>query len=205
MENGMRILCYGDSNTFGHDPRSMIDSRYPREVRWPGRLAIMGCTVDNLGLNGREIPATEAEIEAAIAQLCAHLPQDRVLIMLGTNDILKGTALRAEDAAARMERFLRRLLPALEGTPLLLIAPPPMARGVWVRQPELITESARLGACYAPMAQALGVDFADAGKWDIPLIVDGVHFTAEGHARFAKGVAEALGLPMDDESAVTEL
>ena len=35
----MRILCYGDSDTFGHDPRSPLGEPYPPEVRWTDRLA----------------------------------------------------------------------------------------------------------------------------------------------------------------------
>ena len=35
----MKILCYGDSNTYGYDPCSFIGSRYPAEHRWVDRLA----------------------------------------------------------------------------------------------------------------------------------------------------------------------
>ncbi|MBO4928139.1 MAG: SGNH/GDSL hydrolase family protein [Clostridiales bacterium] len=30
------ILCFGDSNTYGYDPKTGL--RYPRNIRWPGRL-----------------------------------------------------------------------------------------------------------------------------------------------------------------------
>ena len=33
------ILCYGDSNTFGYNPKNGL--RYPEEIRWTGRLGIM--------------------------------------------------------------------------------------------------------------------------------------------------------------------
>src|SRR6266496_2845536 len=48
------VLCYGDSNTWGFDP--VRQHRYPREVRWPGRLqAALGADwhVVEEGLNGR--------------------------------------------------------------------------------------------------------------------------------------------------------
>ena len=35
----MRILCYGDSDTYGHDPRSPLGKPYPPDVRWTDRLA----------------------------------------------------------------------------------------------------------------------------------------------------------------------
>ena len=53
----MRILCFGDSNTYGFDPRSCLGDRYPAEIRWPERLAaVSGWQGRNVGLNGREIP-----------------------------------------------------------------------------------------------------------------------------------------------------
>ena len=32
-----RILCYGDSNTWGYEPAT--GNRFPEDVRWPGVLA----------------------------------------------------------------------------------------------------------------------------------------------------------------------
>ena len=33
------ILFYGDSNTYGYDPRSFFGDRFSREIRWTSRLA----------------------------------------------------------------------------------------------------------------------------------------------------------------------
>ena len=38
----------------------------------------------------------------------------------------------------------------------------------------------------------LGVRFADAGDWNIPMAYDGVHFTEQGHRAFSAGLLEAL-------------
>ena len=186
------VLCYGDSNTFGHDPRSPIGARYPRSERWTGRLGSAGWNVINCGLNGRQIPSGETELAAAAQQLASHLPLRAAAVMLGTNDLLWNAAFRAEDAARRMEIFLRRLGPALGEPPLLLIAPPPMERGDWVAEERLLTESRRLAPRYAELAARLGVCFCDAGEWDVGIAFDGVHFTAEGHARFAQRLAAVL-------------
>ena len=50
----MKILCIGDSNTYGYDPRSYLGDRYPAEVRWTDRLE--NCEVINCGVNGMTIP-----------------------------------------------------------------------------------------------------------------------------------------------------
>ena len=30
----MKVVCFGDSNTYGYDPRSWLGGRYPAESRW---------------------------------------------------------------------------------------------------------------------------------------------------------------------------
>ena len=76
-----RILCIGDSNTCGFDPRSCLGSRYPREIRWTGRIAASGFEVVNDGVNGRTFPRG-TELPALSARLQAKLPVDAVLILL---------------------------------------------------------------------------------------------------------------------------
>ena len=42
------------------------------------------------------------------------------------------------------------------------------------------------------LSEAQAAAFADAGEWDIPLAFDGVHFTEEGHRRFAARAEQAF-------------
>ena len=187
-----KIICYGDSNTFGHDPRSYIGDRFPPDVRWTGILNQAGWEAVNCGLNGRKIPAAEAEILAAAEQIGSHLPADIVAVMLGTNDLLWDPSLAAEDAAEAMGRFLQRLLPAVGGAKLLLIAPPAMQRGRWAESEYSIAQSARLGALYAALAAEFGVLFADAAQWHPEISFDGVHLTENGHRTFAQQLLAVL-------------
>ena len=63
----MRLLCFGDSNTYGYDPRSYAGDRYPPESRWTDLLAeISGWEVVNMGLNGREIPTGTGELAGMV-------------------------------------------------------------------------------------------------------------------------------------------
>ena len=50
----MNIICFGDSNTYGYDPRSYLGDRYDPDSRWVDILATKtGWTVRNLGTAGR--------------------------------------------------------------------------------------------------------------------------------------------------------
>ena len=176
----MRILCFGDSNTYGYDPRSYFGDRYDAQNRWVDLLASeTGAECVNAGMNGREIPRSAPAIQLS--------PEDLLLVMLGTNDLLQGAS--AKETAARMERFLVHLLPH---TRILLVAPPPMQRGAWVPSDELVAESQNLTEEYRLLAHERNIPFVDTRRCNIELTFDGVHFTESGHQAFAKLLKEHL-------------
>lgn len=180
----MKLWCFRDSNTYGYDPCGFFGGRY--DSPWPERLAEKtGFQVINDGRNGRMIPEREYEY----LQLCRDAERygaDALIVMLSTNDLLNGAT--AGEAAARMETFLNRCnLPHV-----LLVSPPPMKRGAWVPDDGLVQESKALSQQYSALAERFGIRFADAGVWEIELAYDGVHFTEEGHTRFAEGLAACL-------------
>ena len=176
----MNVICFGDSNTYGYDPRSYFGGRYDADYRWVDILAAeTGWNVCNMGQNGREIP---------FAAPAFPDDTDLLIVMLGTNDLLKGQS--PEQAAERLERFLAAV--PLEQSKIMLIAPPPMVRGEWVPNPQLIDDSRTFARCCEALAEHLGIRFADAGKWGISLTYDGVHFTEQGHKAFAAGLLEEL-------------
>lgn len=187
-----RILCYGDSNTYGYDPRSYLGGRYPRSVRWTSLLNVNGWEIINEGENGRCIPQSGDEIRAA-AQSLRSTRAEILVMMLGSNDLLRQPVLSAEICARRMETFLCELQDQVPEAPkILLVAPPPMKPGTWINDSRTPDESARLAVCYAELAKRLGIRFADAGAWNVQLAFDGVHFSEEGHRAFAKGIRKEL-------------
>ena len=175
----MRILCFGDSNTYGYDPRGFFGDRYGAGDRWVDLLGKQtGHEVINAGANGREIPRNPYTLRLLTEQQEA----DIFLVMLGTNDLLQGAS--AKEAAARMEAFLNHLLPHCKS--ILLVSPPPMKRGAWVPTDELVAESIHLAEEYKLLAVMLNIPFVDTREWNIELAFDGVHFTEAGHHGFSK-------------------
>ena len=100
------IICYGDSNTYGYDPRSFMGDRYGKDIRWTGVLAEKtDWSIRNHGMNGRCIPHTASQIRFACEQTEEWGREQAPLwlaVMLGTNDLLMEPGFRAEDAAERM-------------------------------------------------------------------------------------------------------
>ena len=174
----MKIVCFGDSNTWGFDPRGPYSGRYAQP--WPDILARkLCCTVVNQGENGREIP-----------KCGVSFPEDTdvLIVMLGTNDLLQFWP--AEAACEKMKNFLKSLM--LPQEKILLVGPPPMTFGEWVLDQELIDDSQSLNRFYERLAEELGAHFTDTGLWNIPLAYDGVHLTEEAQTLFADQLAEYI-------------
>ena len=187
----MKILAIGDSNTYGFDPRTGGEGRYPPEVRWTGRLSrLPGVEVVNLGINGEGIPRS-----AVYAGDAAERERpDRITVMLGTNDLLMAPEPDPAAVGRAMETYLRDLLPRIPGeSRVILLSPPALGPGTWT-DPGLIAASAVLGAYYRPAAEALGVGFVDTALWGAELCFDGVHLSERGHETFAREIQKLLGV-----------
>jgi len=179
----MKILCFGASNTYGYDPRSYFGSRYPAEHRWVDLLAEkLGCQAVNAGDNGREIPRREEELRHFEWLLSRHGPLDRLLIMLGANDLLQGNSV--ETVARRMEAFLAKI--PLEKEKIVLIGLPRMRPGAWITEERLLEDCVQLNTAYRTVTEKLGIRFIDTTDWDIAVTFDGVHFSERGHQVLAE-------------------
>ena len=190
----MKILCFGDSNTYGYDPRSYFGGQYPARHRWVDLLAQkLNCKVVNAGENGREIPQYEWELQRFDLMLTNQKPLDLLIIMLGGNDLLQGNCVEA--VAQRMESFLTGI--RLERSKIILIGPPRMKSGAWITDARLLEECVQLNAAYRTVAEELGIRFIDATDWDIEVTFDGVHYSEKGHHTFAEKLFLSLSCSLE--------
>ena len=88
----INILCFGDSNTFGTNPKG---GRHSWNTRWPGRLQVLlgpEYYVIEEGMGGRTtvwddpLEPGRCGIQALPMALQSHKPLDLVILFLGTND-----------------------------------------------------------------------------------------------------------------------
>ena len=90
------VLCYGDSNTYGYDPRSFLGDRYAKDIRWTGILdGTSDWSVTCCGQNGREIPTQPRQWEE-VRELLRQAGPDVFAVMLGSNDLLCRPGFTAE-------------------------------------------------------------------------------------------------------------
>ena len=194
-----RYVAIGDSSTAGlDDPDGKGGYR-----GWADRLAARvdeacpGLLYANLAVSGklsREI--REEQLDAAVA-----MRPDLATVFAGSNDILQRRfdAAVVHDEVARMQGALRAVgatvltftLPDLRGVmPLGRL----LARRVAAMNEALRDASRATGAILVDFA-ALGLG-SDRRLWSD----DRFHVNAEGHARIAAALAQALGLPGADDA-----
>jgi len=181
------ILCIGDSNTYGYDPRSYLGSRYPDNICWTGLLTTPERKVINCGQNGLCVPS--AQSYAIYDGLILKNMPDLITIMLGTNDLLNRRS--AEYTAERMDGFVAHIC-SHSNPRVLLLSPPHLQIGEWVQDQNIIEESFSLGCFYRAIAEKYSITYANTADWNIDVLFDGVHFSPEGHRKFADKVATFL-------------
>ncbi len=188
MPERRTVVLFGDSNTWGYIPGSN-GRRFPRDVRWPTRLAdALGTDWDVIaeGLNGRtaaiDAPWSEGRngLTYLLPCLQSHAPVDVLVIYLGTNDV--GYGLTPYNIARCIARLVRVARSAEAGDPhVIVVCPPPF-------------DGHALGQAYAQMCDDLGVELLDLdGIATYDVVGDDVeHLGAASHAAVAAAVEERL-------------
>lgn len=202
MPDVTRIMCFGDSLTWGWIPveGAAPSARYGPTERWTGVLAAeLGdrYQIVEEGLSARAAGGdpTDPRLDAAAylpAALASHFPLDLVIIMLGTNDTKDYLHRSPRDIGSAMSVLAGQVDTSAGGVgtdypapQLLLVSPPPLSDlpAPWFT--EIFTggrdKTLELPRIYRALADFTGSHFFDAGSVINTDGVDGVHFTAQNN------------------------
>lgn len=199
------ILCYGDSNTWGYNP--VDGNRHRYEDRWTTQLQTLLGEEYNVipeGLNGRTTVWDDPIKECVngkdylIPCLESHKPIDKVVIMLGTNDLKLRLNLPAKDIADGLELLIKKIIKSdtgVDGSPDILILIPPETR-------ELSNFKESFGDChqkslnivpyYKDIAKRYGLNYLEIGKYVRFSNLDGIHMESDQLGIFAQKVYEKI-------------
>ncbi len=179
----MKILCYGDSNTYGWDPSFEKSDRYDKKDIWTEILNRQeGIETFNEGVPGRCLPQNSYDYALVDRMLERYSQIDLVIIMLGTNDILMNPSLTGDALYKRVDQMLEKT--PLCDYPVLLVSPPPLSKALHMVYPNAYDLSLIWAGYYRKAAEDHGCDFMDAGI--LPLAFDGVHLSVSGHHKLAE-------------------
>lgn len=208
-----RILCYGDSNTWGFDgdARGEACNRFDDNTRWPARLRHrLGlqeyCVVEE-GLNGRTtifddpiMPGRNGRT-SLVPCLQSHAPLDLVILMLGTNDLKDRVPCHVSDTARATGILIDDIRSPQNwngygAVPGVLLVSPVLAAPTHIvpgfDSGICISHSAMLPELLETVAKEHQVPMLKASDYAVSCETDGIHMTAEGHARLAEAVYRAV-------------
>ena len=212
----MRILVYGDSNSWGY----LADGSGVRYVRrWPKVMAAkLGAEVLEDCVPGRttdfDFPEMEEETGAKASDfnglrhfsssLLAACPADLVLIMLGTNDLHARFSVTAEIVADRLAALVDQAAVLATGAGAWRDAPPPKTCVIspvplgpladdpkWEDYGDWIGGRATSLALFDVLSERLGdTPILDAGRIIKASDRDPIHFEADQHHILGDAVAD---------------
>jgi lysophospholipase L1-like esterase len=203
----IRILCYGDSNTFGARPDGSGE-RYSDDERWAGvfqRTLGDGYRVIVEGLGGRttvwDDPIEPYRNGSAylIPCLLSQAPLDLVIVLLGTNDLKQRFSATAQDianGAGRLVAMIQASGAGRNGQPPRVLLLSPARLGKLNELAEMFTgapeKAARMGGYYQQVAELYSCDFLDLAPLIRSSDLDGIHLELAEHTRLGQVVAEKI-------------
>ncbi|HUH77444.1 MAG TPA: SGNH/GDSL hydrolase family protein [Devosia sp.] len=203
------ILAYGDSLTFGADPRGG-GLRHALEDRWPSALeaGLAGkARVIAEGLGGRTTvfddfsnAADRNGARVLPTMLESHKPLDLVIIMLGTNDLklyLNGTAFGAAMGVKRLAEIVRTHPYGEMPTPkVMLVAPPLTVETAHVDLHPMFSpradEAKLFDYYYSRIAKEIGAGYFNAASVCEASPLDGVHLDAANTRAIGQGLVPVV-------------
>ena len=192
-----KIICYGDSNTFGFNPKD--GSRFDENTRWTSKLQnILGndYNVVNEGLCDRTGFVNNPKGFLFSAQ--KHFPKmitktdniDLIILAVGSNDL----QFQYDVSFGAIEKGLEKLINiAQEKTENIIIVPPvilseKVLEGFFSYQFDKtsIIKSKKVGRIFRQIANVYHCGYFDINKITSPSDYDGLHYDENSHILIAE-------------------
>lgn len=204
----MRILCIGDSNTWGYNPRNgMQHSR-----RWTKILADLMPENEIIedGMCGRTFLSMDSDIPQrcgvdTLPEIIQHNQSvDFVIVMNGTNELKIEFDRSRKYLEEGVETFIKMLQNPYSWkencVPKLLMVSPILIREEVLYKGGICEafdeESVRLSNCMADivskMCEQYDVEFMDAAQYAEASLVDAIHMDEENHEKLGKAIYEKV-------------
>lgn len=187
-----KILCYGDSNTFGYNP--VDNSRFDENTRWTALLQKnLGSDYEIIedGVCDRNCIADNDKGFLYSAQ--RHFPKmitktkdvDLLILAIGTNDL----QFKYNLTVHQFENGLEKLIVTAKNNVKRIILIPPVVLNENILEgffnfqfdSTSIAKSKKVGKIYKKLSNIYSLNYFDLNDFVKPSNVDGLHYDSEGH------------------------
>ena len=198
-----KVLCFGDSNTFGFIPES--GKRYDKNTRWSGilaKLATEKVEIIEAGCNNRtaftDNPAGFEQTGYKVLPTLLKKDLDCVILAIGVNDLqffYNPSLEEIKNGMRRLVDIVREQCPKAE---IILVSPARLTDNIFngyfraMFDKISIEKSLHLSEIYENIAKEKNCRFAD---WDKIVTVspkDGLHLEPDAHKKIAEAMFESL-------------
>lgn len=198
-----KILCFGDSNTYGYIPNN--GARYDKNTRWTGILSLLShgkFKIIEGGCNNRT--AFAANPAGKIFTGYEILPElltddfDAVVLAIGINDtqFLFDTVI--EDFTTGIENLINIVQAKCPQAKIILVAPSILTDDVLngnfacLFDRTSIEKSRQLPLLYKKIAEKQNIEFLDLNSVAKTSSLDGLHYAPEQHKKIAQVIFTIL-------------
>lgn len=198
-----KILCFGDSNTFGYNPNN--GSRYNENSRWTGILK-------NLCKNNYEIIEAGCNNRTAFSnnpngiQFTGYkvLPEylkkfyDIIILAIGINDLQKFYNPTLEEFETGIENIIKKIRENNPNCDIIILSPSYITENIlnsnfrFMFNQTSIKKSKQITSIYKKIANKYNCKFLDLNKIVTTSKIDGLHYEVEEHKKIAQSIITLL-------------
>lgn len=198
-----KILCFGDSNTYGYIPNN--GARYDKNTRWTGVLSLLShgkFKIIEGGCNNRTAFATNpvGKIFTGYEILPELLTDDfdAVVLAIGINDTQFLYNLSSIEIVSGVEKLINIVKVKSPQAKILLVAPSILTDDVLngnfacLFDRTSIEKSRQLPLLYQKIAEKQNIEFLDLNSVAKTSSLDGLHYAPEQHLKIAQVIFTIL-------------
>lgn len=200
-----KILCFGDSNTYGFNPKD--GSRYNKNIRWTALLQNTlkdTYKITEAGCNNRtafsDNPAGLNFTGYKILPDYLKENFDIIIIQIGINDLQKSYNASLDSFEQGMEKFFNLANQNAPSSKIIILAPCVIKDNIFNSYFNLffdeksIEKSKQISPVYEKIAKENKYQLIDLNKFTETSNIDGLHYTPEQHKIICKEIVNCINL-----------
>ena len=198
-----RILCFGDSNTYGYNPHN--GSRYDKNTRWTGvlqKLAGENYEIVEAGGNNRTAFSDNPDgIQFTGYKLLPEYLKENyetIILAIGINDLQIFYNPTIEEFENGIRAFVSGIVEKTPDSDIIILSPSHITENIlksnfrFLFDEISIEKSKKITPIYEKIAKEYNCKLLDLNKLVNTSKIDGLHYEAEEHNKIAESVIKLI-------------
>lgn len=198
-----KILCFGDSNTYGYNPHS--GNRYDKNTRWTGVLQkLAGSDYEIIEAGGNNRTAFSDNPNGIQFTGYILLPQylkenyETIILAIGINDLQKFYNPSIKEFEKSIRYFVSITVEQAPESKLIMLSPSHIEENIlnsnfrFLFDKTSIEKSKKITAIYEKIAGEYNCKLLDLNKIVKTSKIDGLHYEPEEHKKIAESVIKLI-------------